>query len=120
MIYPQPKPDAHVVKKILNRRTAAKLDRQAKEAVRKRDQESCRICGRKSREVHERVFRSRGGVPSLDNSLVLCRLCHELCQQHAVRVYGGSCSGTLEFAMSPQVALLVFGHKSPPNHVTVQ
>ena len=120
VLNPVPKPTPKVVSKILNRRTAAKLDRQAKEAVRKRDQECCRICGRKSREVHERIFKSRGGEASLENSLVLCRLCHELTQHHGVRIYGGSCQGLLQFGMSEQAALLIFEHKARPTHVVIE
>ena len=115
-----PKPTPRIVKKILNRRAVAKLDRQSKEAVRQRDKESCRVCGRKSREVHERLFKSLGGVASLDNSMVACRTCHELLQHHGIRVYGGSCSGPLEFTMSAQAAMLVFGQKAPPAQVTVE
>ena len=116
---PVPKGTPKVVQKIVATRKAASLDRREKEAVRKRDREACRVCGRKSREVHERLFKSRGGVASLSNSLVLCRVCHGLAQGHGgLKVYGPSCDGLLSFGLSPEAAKLVFRGRALPSHVT--
>lgn len=74
----------------------------------------------KSRDVHERVFKSRGGVASLENSLVLCRrICHQLVQQHAVKLYGATCQQPIQFEMTQAVAVLIFGSRPTPSHVTV-
>ena len=115
-----PKPEARIVHTIQKRRKAARMDQASKELVRKRDRESCRICGRRSRDVHERVFKSRGGTASLVNSLVLCRqICHALVQQHAVQVYGPTCNDRLTFEMTQAVGHLIFNGRAVPPHVTV-
>ena len=39
----------------------------------------CPYCGKPinmSAHLHEKVFRSKGGMPGLDNSVVLCSECH--------------------------------------------
>ena len=114
-----PKPIPHVVKRLAKRRKVARMDRAAKEQVRQRDMESCRICGRRSRGVHERVFKSRGGVASLDNSLVLCSRCHEYTHGHAIKPHGESCNGPMAFEMSQEVAQQIFRGMAIPPHVTV-
>jgi hypothetical protein len=93
------------------------LDRRTKEHVRLRDHESCRVCFRTSREVNERVMKSRGGVASLDNSCVLCRLCHRLFHGHAIRIVGATCNGPLEFVMDAATVHLVFRGRAAPPHV---
>ena len=113
------KPEAKVVAKVQKRRKIAAMDRREKEAVRKRDKEACRVCLRHTREVHERLFKSLGGVASLDNSMCACKHCHPLLQGHAIRVYGASCNGPLTFEMSEAVAHLVFRGKAVPAHVAV-
>lgn len=119
-VWSVPKHEPSIVGKIVKKRKVVCLDRAAKDAVRLRDKDACRICMGKSRDVHERVFKSRGGVASLDNSLVLCRrICHALCQQHAVKLYGATCQKPIQFEMTRAVAVLIFGSRPTPSHVTV-
>jgi hypothetical protein len=108
-----------VVTKIQRRRAAVNLDRTEKEKVRQRDKECCRVCGKKTRDVHERLFKSRGGVASLDNSMCACRVCHPFLQEHGITVLGPSCNGKLHFLMNSAVARMIFGKRATPKHVTV-
>jgi hypothetical protein len=114
-----PKPQPKVVDTILKRRKAVSLDRAAKELVRQRDKEACRVCFRRSREVHERIYKSRGGAASLENSLVLCKTCHALVHGRALKPLGPTCNGHLYFAMSQATSWLVFGSKPLPRHITL-
>ena len=113
---PVPKDEARVVAKIARRRLVAKMDRIEKESVRVRDKESCRVCGKKTRDVHEKLFKSLGGVASLANSMCACRGCHDLLQQHGIKPIGEHCSKPILFQMSPVVASMVFGRRALPKH----
>lgn len=113
------KPKPKVVEKIEREIKVAGLDRKAKEEVRQRDGESCRICGRKTREVHERILKSRGGVASLQNSACACRKCHRLIHGKAIKVIGTDCRKPLEFLMEQATAYLIFRGRPVPKHVTV-
>lgn len=118
----QPKPEPRIVAKVAKRRAVARMDRTEKEAVRQRDKECCRVCGRKSREVHERLFKSLGGVASKSNSLVLCRKCHIYAHAHGMKVRadsGGLCNGQLTFQMWPAVAHDIFRGRALPAHCEV-
>ena len=119
-VFSVPKNEPSIVGRIVRKRRVRCLDRAAKESVRRRDRGACRICMGTSRDVHERVFKSRGGMASLDNSLVLCRrICHALVQQHAVKLYGDTCQRHIQFEMTQAVAVLIFGGRPTPKHVTV-
>lgn len=111
--------EPRIVQKITKRRAVARMDRIEKEAVRHRDQESCRVCGKRTRDVHERLFKSRGGVASLDNSICACRTCHPFLQEHGIQVLGPTCDGPLIFRMHEAVAKMIFGAKATPAHVEV-
>ena len=108
-----------VAKKVLRRRAVARMDRTEKEKVRQRDKEACRVCLRKTRDVHERVFKSRGGVASLENSMCACRVCHPFLQEHGIQVLGPSCDKPLVFLMNEVVARIIFRGRAVPKHVTV-
>lgn len=114
------KPTPRVVEKVEKERAIAGLDRHEKEKVRKRDGEACRVCGGKTRDVHERCFKSKGGVASLDNSFCACRrVCHRLLQGDGIAVWGPTCNGPLVFKMSKQAAHLVFRGRAIPAHVEI-
>jgi hypothetical protein len=98
-----------IVETKAKRRSAARMDKVEKERVRVR----------KTRHVHERLFKSRGGVASLDNSMCACPVCHPYLQHHGISVFGASCNGRLTFEMGPQVAKFCFLGRSTPSHVTV-
>lgn len=119
MIYPQPKPQPRVIARKAKQRQVMRMDRIEKEKVRARDQEACRVCQRKTREVHERLFKSLGGIACLANSLCACRLCHEYLQGHAIKVYGPDCNSDLIFELSPAVAQHVFRGRAVPAWVRV-
>ncbi len=115
-LVPQLKPEARVVAKINRRRLKARMDVKDKEAVRARDKESCRVCGKRTRDVHERLFKSLGGAASLYNSMCACRTCHPFLQEHGIKVLGQHCSRPLVFQMSHAVAKMIFGSRALPNH----
>lgn len=62
---------------LMDRRSAVGKIR---ERIWKRQEGVCAMCPeiliRKSAHLHERVFRSKGGAISLDNSEILCYNCH--------------------------------------------
>jgi hypothetical protein len=116
---PQPKPEPRIVAKLAKRRLVKRLDRVEKERVMVRDHECCRVCGRKTRHVHERLFKSLGGVASLQNSMCACPVCHPYLQHHGIDVFGTSCSGKLTFEMQKSVAHFCFRGRAVPPHVTV-
>jgi hypothetical protein len=108
-----------IVRKLKQRGRATYLDRVEKEKVRKRDGEACRVCGRTTRDVHERLFKSKGGVASLENSMCACRTCHPFLQHHAIAPFGKDCHHRLTFEMNEAVAQMVFRGRPVPKHVTV-
>jgi hypothetical protein len=114
-----PKGQPAIVAKVTKRNKAINLDRVEKEKVRVRDKEACRVCGRKTRDVHERVFKSLGGVASLVNSMCACRFCHPYLQHHGIEVFGPSCNSKLTFEMQQSVAHFIFRGRAVPAHVTV-
>lgn len=107
------------VEKTLKTRAVNRMDRTEKEKVRQRDKECCRVCFRKTREVHERLFKSLGGVASLLNSMCACRVCHPFLQTHAIQVYGQTCNEPLRMQMAASVAHIVFRGRAVPPHVSV-
>lgn len=118
-LVPQPRPEPRVIARKAKRRKVTRMDRIEKEKVRVRDKESCRVCQRASREVHERLFKSLGGVACLANSVCMCRKCHEYAQGHAIKVFGQTCNEPLRFQMSKAVAHDVFRGRAVPPHVEV-
>lgn len=118
-----PKPEPRIVAKVAKRKAVARMDRAEKESVRQRDKECCRVCFRKSREVHERLFKSLGGAASRFNSLVLCRKCHVYAQAHGFTIVSFStqlgCDGKLLFQMCAAVAHDIFRGKAVPKHVEI-
>lgn len=113
------KPEPRIVGRKAKRRSVKRMDKLEKEAVRVRDKESCRVCGRHSREVHERLFKSLGGIACLANSMCVCRTCHEYLQGHAIDVFGPDCNAPLTFEMTKAVAHDVFRGRALPKHVTI-
>lgn len=109
---PVPKPYPKGFDRLQAKREADKADRALKAEIKQRDGYQCRCCGRKdSLEVHERKTRGAGGIVSRENSLTLCRLCHQLAQQYRIEIDGDSCDGPLKFYMSFHVSELVFRHR---------
>jgi hypothetical protein len=115
----QPKPEPRIVAKMNRRRLKTRMDVKEKNAVRKRDREACRVCFRRSREVHERLMKSRGGVASSENSMVLCKKCHAYAHAHGFKVFGTTCDRPLRFQMCAAVAHDIFRGAAVPSHVDV-
>jgi hypothetical protein len=113
------KSEPKVVEKVTKRNQVKRMDRIEKEAVRARDKESCRVCGKKTRDVHERLFKSLGGVASLVNSMCACRKCHPFLQEHGITVIGPDCNAKLLFQMVPAVAKMIFGARALPKRVEI-
>ena len=99
------------------RRRRRNLDTREKNLVRARDKQLCRVCGRKTRHVHERLFKSLGGIASLHNSLCACPKCHPFLQGHAIRPLGQTCAKPLIFQMTRATAYLIFRHRPVPKQV---
>lgn len=110
----------NIVAKVDKRNTVKRMDRTEKEAVRKRDKESCRVCGKKTRDVHERVFKSLGGVASLVNSMCACRKCHPFLQEHGITTIGIDCNHALTFQMVAAVAKMIFGARALPKRIEIK
>jgi hypothetical protein len=116
---PCEKPEPRIVQKVTKRRKKARMDVTEKNAVRLRDKESCRVCGKRTRDVHERLFKSLGGVASLENSMCACRTCHPFLQEHGIKVIGPHCNGKLLFQMNKAVAKMIFGARALPKHCEI-
>lgn len=130
---PFPKPFPKKVDKRQEKRTHDQRVRDTKTQVRQRDRYRCRVCGRRTRVVHEHHFRSVGGPVSLENSFCCCDypdgICHPLLQQHRITpfVLGSTsrdprdfdASEPLGFEMSADVATLVFENRSRPSSIVI-
>jgi 5-methylcytosine-specific restriction endonuclease McrA len=69
-----------------------------RERVFERDNHQCRVCQNRAEEMHEIVFRSLGGLVSLNNSIAVCRECHVKLQRHVLDVAGDNANEDLQFA----------------------
>lgn len=106
-------------------------DQAARQAVRARDRYLCRLCGRKTRVVHEHKRRGAGGKVTLQNSFCLCSvedggLCHDLVGMrwvYPVMVDGAEifdASRAIMFHLSRSTATRIFGASgSIPAHVLI-
>lgn len=122
------KPEPRVLVKKAKQTKQASEEKRIKAEVRKRDP-FCRVClHRRSSEVHELRFRSRGGPVSMFNSIGVCAarnggLCHQLLQSHSIGYTfvqpGRGADGRIEFDMNESAAKAVFGRRPVAKHVTV-
>jgi 5-methylcytosine-specific restriction endonuclease McrA len=94
---PQPRPRPRILAKLDRLRQRKAEERTVKAAVKFRDHGRCRVCGKPGCDMHELVPRSLGGRPSLDNSVFVCRACHQLLTAHAIKVYGENANRKLRF-----------------------
>lgn len=110
-----PKGTPPVIDKFAAKLQREREDKAAKAAVRERDGRWCVICQhRRASEVHEALtFCSKGGRPSLQNSIYVCAqprgVCHQLLQANAIDVeaIGDDCSNRLTLSMSREVYAVV-------------
>lgn len=122
------KPTPRVLVKKARKTAESSDEKRIKREVRARDK-FCRVClYRPSAEVHELVFKSKGGKVSLFNSLGVCAarnsgLCHQLLQTHAIgycfKQPGRGADGPMTFSMNQSVAKAVFGNHPVPKHCEV-
>lgn len=116
-----PKPLPRVRDKALRKRETLSTRRDIYRQVDARDRHACRCCGRREQiEHHHRKSRGAGGEDSTANVLLLCRLCHQLCQQYRILIEGETCDGPLIFAMVPSIALVVFERRPIPPQVRIE
>lgn len=70
----------------MNKRTkACAISRAVKEAVYKRDQGRCILCGRPGLPEAHYIPRSKGGLGIEQNIVTLCRPCHDLMDNTTAR-----------------------------------
>jgi 5-methylcytosine-specific restriction endonuclease McrA len=79
-----PKPRPKVLEKREASTTKAREWRLVRQAVLRRDQWRCRVCGGKAYDVHHLLARSLGGKDVLANLVAVCRSDHELIHGHAL------------------------------------
>ena len=70
-----------------------------RERVFERDNHRCRVCHKRAEEMHEIVFRSLGGLVSLNNSIAVCRACHVHLQRHVLDVVGDNANEEMQFVL---------------------
>lgn len=97
--FPQPKPEAPCVTRERQRRAKQAHDSRERTKVRARDGAVCRCCRKRwAREVHELLYRSRGGAVKTSNAVALCRQCHQLIHAKLITVLGNDANGEVHFA----------------------
>jgi hypothetical protein len=69
-------------------------------AVKTRDGGRCRNCGAVGTDPHHIVPKSLGGASTTANVVWLDRSCHDLCQQHYLRIIGDNADKRLVFEVS--------------------
>ena len=106
--YPQPKPIPRVIAKVWKTRDLAKLERDCRAEVRRRDHGKCQRPGCKASAVHchHIKFRSRGGRWVSSNIVSLCVDCHKLVHARLITI-SGDANVHLDFHGSAE--LLRFG-----------
>lgn len=92
--------------------------RKVKATVRCRDGHACRCCGKgtydeHALDVHELKRRGAGGKVSRENSVTLCRRCHDLVGARLIRVIGDNCDEELLFEMKQRLFSSLFGPRVP-------
>jgi 5-methylcytosine-specific restriction endonuclease McrA len=87
-----PKPEPSIYGKQQAKRDLAKLERDVRLAVRKRDKGKCVVpgCKESSRHLHHIVFRSRGGKWDTRNICSLCPAHHALVHAHRITIAGNA------------------------------
>lgn len=95
---PQPKPTPRVIERIAAKRTRERKLQASKAEVWKRDNATCRLCGRRCQRTTQTVpsrgevhhIRPRSLAPErfndLSNLMLLCLLCHTKVTRHDVEV----------------------------------
>ena len=88
-VEPLRKPTPRVLEKGIKRAGIEKHRKDIRAQVFARDHGHCRVCQGYATEMHELVFRSRGGQRSLYNSIAVCTAlggnnCHAMLQRHVI------------------------------------
>jgi 5-methylcytosine-specific restriction endonuclease McrA len=85
-----PKPRARVWDRIAKRLQRLREERACRLAVAQRDQGRCRICGRRGRQLHHVVPRSRGGRWLTSNLVTLCVDHHQMVHAALIEISGNA------------------------------
>lgn len=127
---PNWKPLPRAIEKLRKQKTTSRDDERARNKVRAHWREKCRVCGRRTRVVHEEKRRGAGGPVSLANSYLACDVinggaCHPLLQNRFIyaRMANGAdefdAQEDLVFEMTEKIAVIVFDKRARPAHVRI-
>ena len=119
-----PKPRPAIFDKRDERREAEAVQRSVTAQVDARDGYACRCCGReKGRGLamhrHHLVFRSKGGLWSTENIVLLCALCHALLHARQLWILGKNADKRLTFELHESAVVDLFGSKVLPRDVRI-
>ena len=116
----QPKPRPQCFDKRDRRRERDTLQRAVAMAVSDRDEHRCRCCGRREKLHHHHLtFRSKGGVHSTENELLLCQFCHALIHARQLWIFGKNADKRVTFEIHEAAVVDIFGTKPLPAHVRI-
>jgi len=91
-----PKGTPRIVDRILQqKRDLARQEAACRKHVKKRDDQTCRACGRFGNHLHHIVRRSRGGRWRPDNVVLTCKMCHQFEHAALLRIRGNPEPGEL-------------------------
>ncbi len=95
---PVPKPQSRAADTLMRAEERTKTWRNVSRAVKMRDRYICRCCGsHRQVDAHHLKFRSQGGGHTLENLLLLCRVCHAEIHAYRLRIEGENANQRLRF-----------------------
>jgi hypothetical protein len=97
---PLPKPEPRRKTKARRKRERRNHVAEVRQYVFARERDTCRACRRRTAtDMHEIIFRSKGGNISRTNSIAVCQGCHQFLHRHDISVlwYRGMAEDTLGF-----------------------
>lgn len=116
----QPRPRPAIFDKRDQQRDKLNRQRSVYAAVSARDARQCRCCGRREAlHHHHLVFRSKQGVDSSENVLLLCRWCHSLLHARQLWILGKNADRRLTFELHEAAVVDLFGTKELPRDVRI-
>jgi hypothetical protein len=116
----QPKARPAVFDKRDRQREQDRIQKAIAFQVGERDHYSCRCCGRKEKlHRHHLTFRSRGGMDSTENELMLCKYCHALIHARQLWILGKNADKRVTFEIHEAAVVDIFGTRELPAHVRI-
>lgn len=117
---PQPKGRPSVFEKRDSKRDQMQLRRSVYAQVDARDQRQCRCCGRRDKLHHHHLtFRSKGGMDTTENVLLLDQFCHALLHARQLWILGKNADKRLTFELHESAVVDLFGVKPVPRDVRI-